>query len=179
DRFLEMERRLALYAKAPIEPETRAEFETLLQGKLSPDQLRALPSLARLVESAGRQLEKLAPRQRKAAALELEKKDRGNPRWPLELARLAAADGDQKEVVRWSSRVLDLDADEADALELRARARVERKEYAEALADLKALPAERVQASPALAADLFVSSVAAKDWPAARVALKAIPDESR
>ncbi|HKC25378.1 MAG TPA: hypothetical protein VKF32_11585 [Thermoanaerobaculia bacterium] len=179
DRFLEMERRLSLYAKATLEPETRAEFETLLQSKVSPDQLRALPSLARLVESPGQQLDKLAPPQRKAAVLELEKKDRGNPLWPLELARLAAADGDRKEVVRWSSRVLDLDADQADALELRARARVERKEYAEALADLKALPSERVQASPALAADLFVSSAAAKDWPAARAALKAVPDDVR
>jgi hypothetical protein len=179
DRFLETERRLSLYAKATLEPDTRAEFEILLQSKLTPDQLRALPSLARLAESPGQQLDKLPPAQRKAAALELEKKDRGNPRWPLELARLAAADGDQKEVVRWTSRVLDLDADEADALELRARARLERKEYAEALADLKALPAERVKASPTLASDLFVCDTAAKDWPAARAALNAVPEEAR
>src|SRR2546421_715019 len=80
---------------------------------------------------------------------------------------------------RRSSRVLELDADEADARELRARVRMERKEYAEALADLKAIPAERLAKDPRLAADLFVCESAVKHWPAARALLAQIPEELR
>jgi len=180
DRFADLERRLGLYAKADLEPETRTEFEALLHARLSPDQLRALPSLARIVDTAGQaQLEKLPPAQRKAAIAELEKKDRGNPAWPLELARNAASEGNSKEAIRWSSRVLELDADEPEALEIRARAHVERKEFTEALADLKSLPAERLHASSGLSADLFVCQAATKDWIAAHATFEALPDDAR
>jgi len=179
ERFVDLERRHAFYAKAAVEPETRAEFESLLLGRIAPEQLRVVPTLARLVEAPpAPQLDDLPPAQRKAAVAELEAKDRANPAWPLQLARLAAAEGEQKDVVRWTSRVLELDADEPEAFELRARAHVERKEFADALADLNALPAERRKA-PAVQADLFVAHVGVRDFPAARAALANVPQELR
>jgi hypothetical protein len=45
-RFLEVEQRFAVYSKAQLEPEIRAEFQTLLARRVAPATLKSIPSLA-------------------------------------------------------------------------------------------------------------------------------------
>lgn len=52
-RFLDVEKRFGAYGKASIPPETRKEFERTLLKRVPPEALRAIPSLAPLVETGG------------------------------------------------------------------------------------------------------------------------------
>ncbi len=47
ERFLDVERKFTAYAKARLDAPTRAEFQTLLRGRLPADVLATVPSLSR------------------------------------------------------------------------------------------------------------------------------------
>lgn len=178
-RFVEVEQRFRVWAKVPLPPEMRGEVEALLAKRVRHEALLVVPSLANLVETDEQRIAKLPPKE-KAKALEAKAKaEPRNLQWPLDLARDAAARGDHKAVIAWSGYVLQIDEKHAEALALRAHARTLRREYAGALAELKALPPERFAADPALHADLFVCLAQTKDFEEARAALAKVPEELR
>jgi len=174
-RFVDVEKRFATYPKLKLEPEIRAEFQSLLLRRLSPETVRALPSLAGLVETEEQKFAKLPARDRRKALVAESRREPGNPAWPLALAREAAQRQDHKEVLEWTGKALQLSRGSAEALALRAHARAARGECEGALADLKALPPAELDARAELRADGFVCLVESGDWTGAESTLKLVP----
>ncbi len=176
-RFLQVEKRFAAYPQASVPAADRKDFEGLLARLLPPEVLLSTPSLALLVESEEQKLAKLSPQEREKA---LEAKASAAPTdvtWPLMLARLSAEKKDPKSAARWAGRVLEMDDKNLEAREIRARAFFQRRDFEAALADLRALPPEKVEGDAGLRADLFVCLVDAKRWDVAREALTALPED--
>ncbi len=174
-RFLEVERRFSPYAQVKLEPDVRAEFQSLLLRRVPQASLLSLPGLAGLVETEEQKIAKLSPRERQKAFEAAFRREPGNAAWALGLARESAQRQDHKEVVRWTDKALQLTPGNAEALALQAHARAARRECAEALADLKTLPPAELDARPVLHADRFVCLVESKDWAGAETALKVVP----
>ena len=168
NRFLEIERRFPFYVRANLEPETRAQFQEVLTRLVPEAAIRSVPTLANLVDSPEQKILKLPAKEREGALKAMAAQEPKEPRWPLHLARLAAANSDDREAIRWATLALELSPADPDALALRGHALVSRSDYPKALADLSALPPARLDREPALAADLFVCEVAVKDWDAAQ-----------
>lgn len=176
-RFLEVEKRFGVWAKAAVSDGARKEFEALLARRLPPEALASVPALAGLVETEEQKIAKLAPRERRRA---LEAKAAAEPaekKWVLALARLAAEAGEPKETIRQAGKAIELDPQDLEARRLRAAALMARKSWAEALADLDALPPALFASQPALRADRFVCLAAAKEWDLARAAAAGLPEE--
>lgn len=187
-RFLEVERRFPSYAKAPLEPETRKDFEGLLAKTIPDATLRSIPTLALDVQTPERKPEKApepkpeqaierkperspeepSPAQKEKALQAQAEREPQNAALQLEMAKLAAARRRGKDVLRWAGRALDASPGNPDALALRGHELAARSDYAKARADLSALPPDRLNADPELVADLFVCDVALKDWNAAQ-----------
>jgi len=174
-RFLQVERRFAPYSQIKLEPEVKAEYQSLLLRQVPQATLLSLPSLAGLVETEERKIAKLPSRERRKALEAASRREPGNAIWPLGLAREAAEREDQKGVLRWAGEALRRDAGNADALAHRAHARAARRECSEALADLKALPQTELDRRPESHADRFVCLVESGDWASADEAFKLIP----
>lgn len=87
NRFLEVERRFAPYAKASVSAETRREFQAILLARVPQETVVSVPSLASLVETEEQKIAKLpAPERLKA----LEAATRREPtalNWPIALIR--------------------------------------------------------------------------------------------
>ncbi len=174
-RFFEVERRFRPYAQVQFEPEIRKEFEFLLLRRVSPSALLSLPALAGLVETEEQKIAKLPSKERRKALEAAFRREPGNLAWPLGLARESAQRQDHKEVMQWTGKALQLAPGNAEALALRAHASAVRRECADALSDLKALPQSELDARPELQADRFVCLVESKDWTGAEAALKLVP----
>lgn len=175
NRFIDLERRSAPYGKIKLEPDIEADFQALLLKRVTQETLLSMPSLAGLVETEEQKIAKLPPRQREKALEAAARREPKEVKWVLALARNAAERQEHGAVVRWVGRVLELDEKNAEALALRARARVGRRQYAEALADLKALPKESWEKWPELYADRLVCLVDRKDWIGAEQAVTQVP----
>ncbi len=176
-RFLEVEKRFGVWAKAAVSDGARKEFEALLARRLPPEALASVPALAGLVETDEQKIAKLAPRERRRA---LEAKAAAEPaekKWVLALARLAAEAGEPKETIRQAGKAIELDPQDLEARRLRAAALMARKSWAEALADLDALPPALLASQPALRADRFVCLAAGKQWDLAREAAAGLPED--
>ncbi len=169
-RFLEVERRFAPYATTRLEPVVAAEFQRLLRTRVAEATLLSFPGLAGVVETEEQRLAKLPPRDRTKAYEAAMRRDPKNPRWPLALARDAAAAGNPKAVVEWTGKALALEPGNVEARALRAHARTARSEWSLAWADLEALPPAELESRPDLAADRFVVLVGLKQWGPAREA---------
>jgi tetratricopeptide (TPR) repeat protein len=176
-RFLDVERRFGSYGKAKLEPEIRAEFQTLLLQRVSPATLQSIPGLAGLVETEEQKVARLPPGARRKALEAGFRREPNNVAWPLGLAQEAAERQDDKEVLRWTASALKVAPMNPQALALQAHARVARREYAGAAADLGALPASEFDARPELRADRFVCLVEGGDRAGAEAALKDVPAE--
>jgi len=176
-RFLEVERQFRPYAQVQFEPEIRKEFELLLLRRVQASALLSLPALAGLIETEEQKIAKLPPKQRRQALEAALQREPGNVAWPLALAREAAEREDWKDVTRWAEKALDLDRASAQALALRAHARLERRDWAGALGDLAALPPGEWKARPELQADRFVCLVESGDWGRAEETVKLIPEK--
>ncbi len=175
-RFLEVERRFPSYPQATLQPEIRSDFRALLLRRVPEATLLAIPSLAALVETEDQKMAKLPPADKTKALEAAARSEPGSIRWPLALARESLQRGDPKQAERWATKALALDAGNADALVLRARARVARGEFADALKDLAALPPGELDKRPELYADRFVCLVESGDWAGAEDAQKRIPE---
>jgi hypothetical protein len=169
NRFLDVERRIPSYSRANLEPEIQSQFQEVLTRLVPESAIRSVPTLSSLVETPEQQVLKLPPKEKESELKAKAEKEPKEPRWPMHLARLAAANSDDREVVKWATRVLEISPADPDAQALRGHALVARSEYAKALADLSALPAERLDREPDLLADLFVCDAALKDWESTRV----------
>ncbi|HQR47047.1 MAG TPA: tetratricopeptide repeat protein [Thermoanaerobaculia bacterium] len=178
-RWVEVEQRFGVWAKVPLPREVRAEFEALLARRVRPEVILGVPTLSGMVETEEQRLAKLPPKERQKALEAKAAAEPRNPVWPLQLARAAAERGDAKATIRWADKVLEIDERQSEALTLRTRARMARGDYLGALADLKAIPSERVAAESALTADLFVCLVETGDLDAARVVLANVPMDQR
>jgi tetratricopeptide (TPR) repeat protein len=185
-RFLEVERRHAPYAKLTIDPAVRAEFRAVLGRRVAPDTLKLMPALAEGIETEEQKILKLPPRERIRALEAAQKREPRNVAWPLALAREANAAGNPSGARDWATRALEIDPANAEARALRAHASFVRNEWDQALSDMEALPAPEMESRPGLLADQFVCLVERKDWTRAqkawsRVAAdqKARPDVSR
>jgi len=176
-RFLQVERRFACYGKVKLEPDVRAEFHSLLLQRVPQATLVSHPALTGLVETQEQKIAKLPSRERRKALEAAFRRDPGNVVWPLMLAREAAEREDHKRAVRWTGEVLKRDAENADALALRAHARAARRECAAALADVKALPESELARRPEIHADRFVCLVESGDWAGAEAAAKLVPEK--
>ena len=175
-RFLDVEKRFAVYDRLPLTAETKKEFEAILVRRLPPEAFR-LPALARFVETEEQKLEKLSPKERRKAYEAKAAAEPANAAWPALVARLALEQGQAKDAAQWAGRALEIDAANVDARRTRAAALFARRDFAGALADLDALPPAALEASPALRADRFVCLAAEKQWEPAREAVKGLPED--
>lgn len=176
DRFLEIEQRFGVYAKANLQPEIRSAFQALLLRRVAPASILAIPSLASLIETEEQKILKLAPADRSKALEAAARREPGNPRWPIVLSRDALERGDPKGAERWASKALAIQSGNTEALALRARSRMARGEVEDASKDLAALPPEAFEKQPELYADKFVGLVETRSWTAAREISKRIPE---
>ena len=179
-RFLELERSFPSYTPAGLSPELAAEFRGLLLKRVPEATLLSIPSLASLVETEDQKLAHLPPAQRRTALEAKARREPGAAIWPVAIARDALEQGDAKGAEQWASKALAIQSGQPEALAIRARARLARKDCTGALQDLGALPPSEVERRPELNADRFVCLVEVGDWPAAeRVAATIPPSLSR
>jgi hypothetical protein len=167
DRFLEIERRFPSYQKASLEPDIRAKFKELLLAHFPETVIGGIPSLTGLVPTPEQKILALPAKEQEGALEAKAKAEPARVTWPLDRARLAAAEGEDKSVIEWATRALQIEPTNEHALALRGHALVARKDYARARADLTALPPGRFDREPDLLSDLFVCDVELKDWDAA------------
>jgi tetratricopeptide (TPR) repeat protein len=121
NRFLEVERRFGVYGKTNLEPDVRADFQSLLLRSLPLDTLSVVPSLAGLVETDEQEVAKLPAAERRKALQAWAKREPDAVRWQIALARDAMERGDAKEAERRVTKALSLDPGNADAKMLQAR----------------------------------------------------------
>lgn len=176
DRFLDVERRFAVFAKANLQPEIRAAFTKLLLSRVPQPTILSIPSLASLIETEEQKIARLPPSERKKALEAAARREPGNPVWPLALSREALERGDANEAEKWASRALDIESRNVDALTLRIRARTSRGSFADALADLSSLTPDALAARPELYADDFVCLVEVRNWDAAAGVSARVPE---
>ena len=177
DRFLEVERRFGGYAQANLQPEIRSAFKALLLSRVPQATILAIPSLAGMIETEEQKIAKLPPAERRKALEAAAKREPGNvvldggalPRFPREAAtrRMPSAGRRRRSAIQ---------ADNADALALRARARAARGEYADALKDLAALAQDERAKRPELYADNFVCLVEVRNFDAASEMAPRVPE---
>ncbi len=176
DRFVDIERRFPGFAQANLQPEVRSAFKTLLLARVPQATILGVPSLAGLIETEEQKIAKLPPAERRKALEAAARREPGNARWLVAIARDSLERGDPKEADRWATKALAIQPDNADALALRARARAARAEYADALKDLAALSQEERASRPELYADNFVCLVEVRNFDAAAEMSARIPE---
>ena len=177
-RFLDVERRFGAFGKASIEPELRAEFQTLLAQHVSAQTLSEIPSLASMVETPDQKIAKLAPREQERSLEAEADREPKSAKWPLALCRLALESGDAKMMQKWASRALAIEPENHEALAFRAHAFALRGNCDRAAADLKILSKEDEEKWPMLFADDFVCLAARKDWAGAAEAFLKVPADA-
>ena len=176
DRFLEVERRFGGYAQANLQPEIRSAFKVLLFSRVPQATVLSIPSMAGLIETEEQRIGKLPAAERRKALEEAARREPGNVRWMLAFSRDSLERGDPKEAERWASKALATQSENADALALRARARVARGEYVDALKDLAALAQDERASRPELYADNFVSLVEVRNFDGASEMAGRVPE---
>ena len=176
DRFLEVERRFGGYAQANLQPEIRSAFKVLLFSRVPQATVLSIPSMAGLIETEEQKIGKLPTAERRKALEAAARREPGNVRWMLASSRDSLERGDPKEAERWASKALATQSENADALALRARARVARGEYVDALKDLAALAQDERASRPELYADNFVSLVEVRNFDGASEMAGRVPE---
>jgi len=159
NRFVDIEERFASYHTAKLEEPAKSAFEALLLKTVAAERLGAVPSLAGLAPSRTSQLAALPVRERRKALEAEARKNPSDPTWPLAIARDAFETKQWKDVEKFSSRVLDLDSANSEALTLRARGRMSRRDYAGATADFASVSATFWASHPEIVGDRFVALV--------------------
>lgn len=172
ERFMDVEQRFAQYASVQLDVPVKAKFEELVVSQVPRATLQATPSLARL---ANYELQKIAamPAGQRLAAYEAgAQRDPKNPEWFVALMKESAARDQQVDVIRYGSRVLELDPSNKDVRPLLVHARSSRKECREALAIIAGVDLSK---NPDLYADQAVCFVQMSRWKEAETALASVP----
>jgi tetratricopeptide (TPR) repeat protein len=120
-RFIELERRFGVYGKVNLEPDVRADFQSLLLRSWPLATFSDVPSLAGLVETDEQKVARLPAAERRKSLQAWAKREPNAVRWQLALARDAIERGDAKEAERRVARALSLEPGNADAKTLQAR----------------------------------------------------------
>ena len=85
NRFLEVERRFAPYARAAVPAESRREFQAILLARVPEETLLAVPSLASLVDTEEQKIARLPPAERIKALEAAEKREPTALKWLIGL----------------------------------------------------------------------------------------------
>ena len=179
NRFLDVERRFSVYESAAIEPQTRAEFESLLLKTAPRSELVNVPGLSRLFRSDADKVSDLPAAQRAAAYEEGARRAPRDISWPLAAARDFAAQGLDQDVIRWSRRALRIDDRNTTARAMLAHAFASRGDCREALTQIGTLAASEVIAHPELGGDQFVCLVRESRWTDADAVFARLPQVER
>jgi tetratricopeptide (TPR) repeat protein len=172
DRFLDVEKRLAPYAQVQLETATRSKFEELVVKQVPRATLQAIPSLARLANYELQKIAQMPATQRIAAYQAGAQREPKNLEWPLALVRETAARESFADVVRWGTKVLELDPANKEVRPLLVRARAARRECREALALIKDID---FQQYADVYADQAVCLAEANRWKEAEAVLVNVP----
>jgi tetratricopeptide (TPR) repeat protein len=136
-QILELERRFGAYAEATMPADLRSDFEQQVALWIPEEVIRGVPVFESVVRKrALDRLVRLPPSQKKMELEQLATAEPTEPRWPLELARLAVAERSWLPAQEWAERTLALAAGHDEALCLRGRAAAMAVRCAEALPDL-------------------------------------------
>jgi tetratricopeptide (TPR) repeat protein len=179
NRFLDLERRFSVYESAPIDPQSRAQFESLLLKNALRSDLAAIPGLARLFRSDADRVSDLPVERRAAAYEEGSRRSPKDVAWPLAAARDAAAQGLDQDAVRWSRRALSIDNKNSIARAILGHALARRGECREALTQIASLPPGEFTTHSELKGDQFVCLVRESRWNDADAAFAKLPQTER
>lgn len=174
DRFIDVERKFSPYATVELEAAVKTKFEELVMKQVPRQMLASLPGLSRLTNYEFQRIASLPPAKRAAAYEAGAQAEPKNVEWPLALTRDAASRGVHSDVIKWGTKVLELDAANADVKRLIARARVSRRECKEALA---LITATDLQQQPDLYAEQTVCFAETARWKEAETALANVPQK--
>lgn len=174
DRFIDVEQRFAPYATVLLESPVKSKFEELVQKQVPRATLQAIPTLARLSNFELQRIAELPPSQRIAAYEAAAQREPKNPEWAWALTKDAAARESTGDVIKWGTRVLEIDTTNKDVRPLLAHARASRRECKEALAILNDVD---LQARPDSYADQAVCFVEMSRWKDAETALGNVPEK--
>jgi tetratricopeptide (TPR) repeat protein len=176
NRFLDVERRFAVYGSAAIEPQTRTQFESLLLKSALSSDLVAIPGLTRLFRSDADKVSDLPVERRAAAYEEGSRRSRKDVAWPLAAARDAAAQGLDQDAIRWSRKALSIDNANTSARAILSHALAKRGDCREALTQIASLP---VSETSELGGDQFVCLVRESRWNDADAAFAKLSQTAR
>jgi Flp pilus assembly protein TadD len=179
NRFLDVERRFAVYGSAAIEPQTRAQFESLLLKNALRSDLVAIPGLARLFRSDAEKVSDLRVERRAAAYEEGSRRSPKDVAWPLAAARDAAAQGLDQDAIRWSRKALSIDNANTSARAILGHALARRGDCREALTQIANLQVSEMSAYAELGGDQFVCLVRESRWNDADAALGKLSQSER
>lgn len=174
DRFMEVERKFATYQGVQIEPAVRTKFEELVMKQVPRQTLAAMPGLSKLSNYEFQRIAALPVAQRMAAYEAGARSEPKNIEWPLALLREASARDAAPDVIRWGTKVLELDATNKDVRASLAHARASRRECKEALAIIKDVD---LQLHPEAYADQAFCLAEMSRWKEAGTALANVPDK--
>ena len=174
DRFIDVEQRFAPYQNVELEPSVRSKFEELIVKQIPRPTLQAIPSLARLANYDFLKIAQMSPAQRITAYEEGAQREPKNPEWTIALTNEAAARDNANDVIRWGTKVLELDPANKDVKPLLAHARSTRRECKEALAIINDADAQQ---HPELYADQTVCFTEMGRWKEAETALAKVPEK--
>lgn len=179
DRFLEVEQRFPSYASLQIEPTIRSRFEDALVKAVPRATLQSIPGLARLTNYELSKVAALPAAQRIAAYEAGARREPENAEWPLALARESDARGATADVIRWATKVLQIQPQNKEAQRLLLHAYVARRQCPEAAGLMKSIAEADLQAHPEMYADEAVCFAETARWNEAAVALSKVPENLR
>ena len=174
DRFISVEQRLGSYASVQLDAPTRSKFEDLLVKQVPRQTLQSIPTLARFANYELQKIAELPATQRIAAYQAKAQREPKNPQWPLALTKEAVARDNAADVIRWGSKVLELDPANREVRPLVAHAYAVRRECREALAGITVAD---LQQAPELYADQAACFAQMSRWKDAELALARVPEK--
>ena len=172
DRFIDVEQRFGPYAGVNLDPPIRAKFEEMIARQVPRSTLQSIPTLARLANYEFLKIAEMPASQRLAAYEAGAQREPKNPQWPLALTKEAAARDDANDIIRWGTRVLEIEPANKDVKPLLAHARAQRRDCKDALAIIGTVD---LQQHPELYADQTVCLVQMDRWKEAETAMANVP----
>lgn len=184
-RILDIQQKFSAYERATIDADIRRQFDSVVPQLLSPAAAAGLRTSGRVpaanVPASQPPVESrpvVAP-----PAVRPETPASSQPRNDsaavtvdaLAQARAATSRNDLSEAVRWSTRALDAQPDNTEALAIRAHARTMLGQWTTALADLGRIPDAALYSRGELLADRFVAYVGLSQWTQASATLADVP----
>jgi len=176
DRFIEVEQKFAPYRSLQLEPQIKSAFEKLLSTSVPRQTLASIPGLAPIANYELHKIAELPEEKRLPAYKAGAAREPNNAEWPLAVAREYAAKNNDREVVRWATKAMEVDPKNIEAAALLARTRAASRDCREAIV----LLTEAVtKAHPELFADEAVCLVQVGRFKEAQAAMANVPPSLR